>query len=261
VGQGDSAIVEVAPNRSLVIDGGGALPGGFDFGERVVSPALWHLGRHQLEAVAVSHGHQDHAGGLSAVVSNFRPRSIFAGRLLHRQAGSVRTLLEAGHSAGALLLPMQRGRVIRCGEAEIIVLYPPPAGCRTPSGTGRPNNNSLVLLLRHGRVKMLFTGDLETEGEEALMRSPLSRLIAGCDLLKVGHHGASDASSDRWLRLVSPKTSVITAGRLNRFGHPDPALFQRLRDVGCRRIHCTGQNGALTVISDGRRLYFRTGGQ
>lgn len=266
VGQGDSAIVELSSRRALVIDGGGALPGGFDFGERVVSPALWRLGRHQLEAVAVSHGHQDHAGGLASVVRNFRPRAILAGRRLVKHMPSVRGLLQIGGHQGAALMMLSRGRVVRCGDSEIIVLHPPPIQCgphgdqknRIEEGMG-PNNDSLVLLLRHGGVKILFTGDLESDGEDVLLSSPMSRLITDCDLLKVGHHGAADASSDRWLRHVSPQTSVITAGRRNRFGHPDPALFHRLRDAGCRRIHCTGLDGALTVVSDGRRLYHRTG--
>jgi competence protein ComEC len=257
VGQGDSTIIQCPGGRTMVIDGGNALDNGrFDFGEMAVSPALWSYGLHSVEAVALSHGHQDHAGGLAAVVRNFRPQRIFAGRRLTMAPPAVRALLQDGADCGARLVPLHRGMVLRLGEVELLVLHPPSP---PNDGDGRPNNNSLVLLLRHHKVRMLFTGDLENGGEEVLLSSPLSRLIRDCQLIKVGHHGAADASSRRWLRLISPQTAVITAGRFNRFGHPDPDLRRRLQEAGCRRIHCTGSDGALVVVSDGRNLFYRTG--
>ncbi len=263
VGQGDSIIVECPDRRTLVIDGGGALPGGgFDFGELAVSPALWDRGLHSLEDVVLSHGHQDHAGGLAAVVRNFRPRRILAGCRLSRDLGAVQTLLKTGEQCGARLVPLHRGMVLRKGEVELVVLHPPPplaVSDTVDEQAGNPNNNSLVLLLRHRAVRMLFTGDLMNGGEEQVLGSPLSRLIGGCQLIKVGHHGAPGAGSIRWLNQVSPRIAVVTAGRFNRFGHPDPFLRQRLLAAGCRRIHITGQDGALVVVSDGRRLYQRSG--
>ncbi len=263
VGQGDATIVECPGRRTLVLDGGAALPdGGLDLGEMAVSPALWHRGLHSIDALAVSHGHQDHAGGLASVTGNFRPRQILCGRRLATGLPAVRNLLRVAQKCGSGLFRLHRGMVVRWGEVEFIVLHPPPADVharRAQNPDPGPNNNSLVLLLRHNAVRVLFAGDLEAEGEEMLLSSPLSRLVSGCQLLKVGHHGAPGASSDPWLTLVAPETAVVTAGRFNRFGHPDPSLDQRLRNAGCRRIHCTGRDGALTAVSDGHRLLFAGG--
>jgi competence protein ComEC len=163
---------------------------------------------------------------------------------------AVSRLLGTGVERRAL----HRGRVIRRGGAELIVLHPPPPTVLQDDGLG-PNDDSLVLLLRHGRVKMLFTGDLERAGEAQLLASPLARLAHGCDLLKVGHHGAPDSSGESLLELVRPRLAVVSAGRFNRFGHPAPVVLERLAHAGCRRVHLTGRHGALTVVSDGRRLY------
>jgi competence protein ComEC len=258
VGQGDATIVECPGRRTLVLDGGAALPGGLDLGEMAVSPALWHRGIHRIEAVAVSHGHQDHAGGLASVIGNFRPRQILCGIRLATGLSAVRSLLQNAEKYGAGQFRLHRGMVTRWGDVEFIVLHPPPPDSLEDMDRG-PNSNSLVLLLRHNSVKVLFSGDLEAEGEETLLGSPLSRLAARCQLLKVGHHGAPGSSSGPWLALVAPEIAVITAGRFNRFGHPDPSLGQRLVDAGCRRVHCTGRDGALTVVSDGHRLLFPGG--
>jgi len=253
VGQGDAAVIRFPDGRSLVLDGGGALPGGFDFGERVVSPALWSMGSGRLDTVFLTHGHQDHAGGLSAVVRNFRPRDVLAGRHLRRTMPAVSRLLDTGVSIRAL----HRGQVIRRGPVELLALHPPPPSVPPLPGLG-PNDDSLVLLVRYGRVKMLFTGDLGAAGEEQVLKSPLAVLARDCELLKVGHHGAAGGTTERFLDLVRPRMAVITAGRFNRFGHPHQAVLRRLADCGCRQVHRTGLHGALTVVSDGKRL-FRSG--
>ena len=82
VGQGDSTLVATPDGKSLVVDAGGPIgPGGsqLDFGEDVVSPYLWQRGFSRLDAVAISHGHSDHMGGMAAVVRNFRPRELWIG--------------------------------------------------------------------------------------------------------------------------------------------------------------------------------------
>lgn len=257
VGQGDASIIEFPDGRVLVLDGGAAPPTAtLDYGRLAVSPALWHHGMHHVDTVALSHGHGDHAGGLASVIDAFRPRRLITGRLLGMDLPAARGALSAAAGRACAVVRLHRGMVLRRGDADLVVLHPPPPGL-TAAETGDANNRSLVLLLRHGQVRMLFSGDLERAGEGMVLASPLARLARGCRVLKTGHHGAPDANGRGWLEHVSPEVAVVTAGRRNRFGHPDPALAGRLAAVGCRRIHRTGVDGALTVLSDGRDILLR----
>ena len=85
VGQGDSLLLITPDGKTLLVDGGGfgggprQAPQDFDIGEEVVSPALWSRGIRHLDAVALSHAHSDHMGGLPAVLRNFHPDELWVG--------------------------------------------------------------------------------------------------------------------------------------------------------------------------------------
>ncbi len=91
VGQGDILLIVFPDGRSMVIDGGGVLQFGprlaqprrpnLDTGEDVVSPYLWSRGIRRIDILVSTHAHQDHSGGLAALLENFRPRELWAGSL------------------------------------------------------------------------------------------------------------------------------------------------------------------------------------
>ena len=115
------------------------------------------------------------------------------------------------------------------------------------SMTGDVNQDSLVLLLRYGMFRMLFTGDLEGQGEKQLA---LSGQDLAADVLKAGHHGSKNASSELFLEQVKPQLSVISRGIDNRYGHPAAETLERLEKAGSR-IFDTALRGAAILRSDG----------
>lgn len=93
VGQGDSLFVVSPGGKTLLIDGVGAFGGfggqtsrGIDPGEEAVSPYLWSRGFQKLDVVALTHAHQDHLGGLSAILENFHVGQLWIGREVHSAA-------------------------------------------------------------------------------------------------------------------------------------------------------------------------------
>jgi competence protein ComEC len=112
------------------------------------------------------------------------------------------------------------------------------------------NNNSVAMRLVYRDFEILFTGDLEKEGEERLLNSAW-RLDS--DVLKAGHHGSKTSSSDEFLDRVRPKTAVISCGVRNRYRHPHPTTLSKFRQ---RRIavYRTDQQGEIDIETDGKDI-------
>ena len=100
---------------------------------------------------------------------------------------------------------------------------------------------------------MLLMGDVEKEGEEALLRE---KIVPDCNVLKVGHHGSSGATSDAFLAAVLPEWAFISCGEDNRYGHPHDETLERLRGADCQYL-TTARQGALgvTFSSEAYRIY------
>jgi competence protein ComEC len=112
-----------------------------------------------------------------------------------------------------------------------------------------------VLKLTWHDASFLLTGDIETAGEEALLRS------AGADalrstVLKVPHHGSKSSSSAAFLRAVQPAIAVVSAGEGNPYGHPAPEVVDRLDDSAL--VVRTDQHGTVRLTTDGERLWLDT---
>jgi competence protein ComEC len=249
VGQGDAALVELPDGRRLLIDGGGGGGPRLDVGERVVAPFLWNHAVRVLDVVAMSHSDPDHAGGLGAILRHFTVKEFWGNGVWDAGGAELRELLDRG---GLLRRELRRGERIWLGSTLVTVLHPPTQLLQgSPRGAASDeNNNSLVLRLDWGLASILFTGDLEQEGEASLLGS--SELLRHL-VLKVGHHGSRYSTSERFLAAGQPSLAVISAGARNPFRHPAPEVLARLEAARIRTFR-TDRDGAVLLESDGRRL-------
>jgi competence protein ComEC len=250
VGQGDAAFVELPDGRRLLVDGG---PGGerrFDVGERVVAPFLWNHAVATLDAVAMTHGDPDHAGGLPAILRHFRVRELWDNGLVDAEAEEILRLAE---KQGTVRRRLRAGDRIWLGPALITVLNPPalPLSGSPRGPASDENNNSLVLRLDWGLASFLLTGDVEQEGEAELLtrRQPLAHLV-----LKVAHHGSRYSTTEEFLKAGRPAVAVISVGAGNPFRHPTPEALERLDRVGAK-VYRTDRDGAVIAETDGRELH------
>ena len=112
------------------------------------------------------------------------------------------------------------------------------------------NAASMVLDLKFDEFDMLFTGDLEGEGETQLIESGSLRKY---DILKVAHHGSKNSTPEKFLEITSPSVVLISAGVKNRYGHPHQETLERLNKKN-RTIYNTQHQGAIHIKTNGKDL-------
>ncbi|MGH9858568.1 MAG: ComEC/Rec2 family competence protein, partial [Candidatus Acidiferrales bacterium] len=206
VGQGDAIFAAFPGGQTLLIDGGGLFgavrAGGFrtglDIGEQVVSPYLWSRGIQRIDAVALTHAHQDHLDGLQAVLENFSVNELWIARDVDSAAG--RTLLETAARRGVRVVRKRRGHWFNWGDASGLFLWPHAAESGSTPSAAR-NDDSMVLRLDYGRTSLLLAGDIERDVEAELVAwgDPLDT-----DFLKVPHHGSRTSATANFLAAITP---------------------------------------------------------
>ncbi len=241
VGQGDAILIRGPEGNKVLVDGGpsgdaitGALGRELPFWDR------------KLDMVILTHPEEDHMMGLLTVLERYDVEQVMAGPAASDSAAFAewRATIERKQIPYHEAVPGERIDLGRGASMEVLA---PPLD--PEQGTGADlNNNSVVLKLTWGAVSFLLTGDLEAEGEAAL-------LDTGDDLratvLKVAHHGSATSSSDAFLAAVRPLVSVISVGEDNPFHQPSPSTLESLDQTVLYR---TDENGRVRLSSDGHSL-------
>lgn len=257
VGQGDSALIEL-PYREAVylIDSGGVLrfdvedfkekrqP--YEVGRQVVAPYLKGSGISSIDTFIISHPDADHAEGAEEI---FR---LFTIDELHLTPGSASNALMvdlAADTAEAQVVFPGAGSKWEIGETQFSYLSPSDAEYEG-------NNDSLVLLMKTGDYRVLFTGDLEAAGEKELL-APYGNQLAGLTVLKVGHHGSKTSSSEEFLAALKPRLSIFSTGADNRYGHPSAEVVERFDKLQLNTFN-TAENGTIRLLYEKEELKLET---
>ena len=251
VGQGDSLLAAFPDGKLMLVDAGGipvfgtARKSGIDPGEDVVSPYLWTRSIKRLDVVVMTHAHEDHMGGMSAVLRNFRPRELWAGAV--QESPEWIRVRETAHQLQIPVRLLRRTPPFAFGGTSVTILA--PATDYEP-GDKPKNDDSLVMHIQYGATGFLLTGDMEKKVEERLY---YEGLLLHADVLKIGHHGSRTSSTADLLQAVHPAFGLISDGFENSYGHPHPLTLSALEQRHIA-VYRTDEHGLITVSSDGKKI-------
>ncbi len=243
VGQADSILLE-CDGKFMMIDGGNVAD------SSLVVSYLQDQGVNELEAVVCTHAHEDHVGGLPAVLAVYPTRAVYAPTKTYASKCFDDFVRYTDQQGLEITIP-KPGDTFRLGEASVTVLGPVTAYSET-------NNTSIVLMVEFGTTRFLFTGDMETKAETDMLNYWEGKRDLTADVLKVGHHGSSTSTGYRFLYEVDPLYAVISVGKDNQFGHPNQEPLSRLEDADVT-LHRTDRQGHIVAVSDGIDISFTWG--
>lgn len=237
VGQADCALIE-CDGEAMLIDGGNVEDG------RKIVAYLDQQGIDTLTAVVCSHAHEDHVGGLSAVLAKYKVESVYA-PVKSYDSDVYRDFARYAKREGCGITIPHPGDTFIVGSALVTVLGPVKDYEET-------NNTSLVLKVEYNESAFLFTGDMEVLAENDMLNAGMD---VTADVLKVGHHGSETSTGYRFVYEVQPDYGVISVGRDNTYGHPDVPPLARLRDAGVVLFR-TDVLGTVIARTNGRNITF-----
>jgi len=244
VGQGLSVVVQTR-EHTLVFDTGPRYSPSFDTGRAVVVPYLRQMRRSAIDMLIISHGDNDHIGGLKSIVALMPVQHILT---------SIPSKVLADLQGNSIdVLACMQGQQWEYDTVKFQILSPLEIN-KSASGNGHDENNqSCVLKITTDFGQVLITGDIERETESYLYHAN-SKVLAA-DVMLVPHHGSNTSSLSGFIQAVSPQYAVFTVGYKNRYHLPNKKVVQRYQQNSQVYLFRTDSTGALSFyLQKGRSL-------
>ncbi|MBQ9760456.1 MAG: MBL fold metallo-hydrolase [Clostridia bacterium] len=240
VGQGDATLLRT-------LDGDILIDAGTDDTQDRLCLHLENLGVTSLLLAIFTHSDEDHIGGADGVLRKFPTETVWISEFFE-DSECTRLLISAAVDTGAQIQTVSASSHRKIGDVALSVLS--PMGSMDGASV---NDKSLVLKLVCGEASALLMGDAES-ATEALLLEQYDHAQFNCDVLKLGHHGASTSSSEAFLNTVRPQYAVISCGAANYYGHPHGETLARLQSVGATVLR-TDRLGDVVLMTDGKEIW------
>ncbi|MBR2716212.1 MAG: MBL fold metallo-hydrolase, partial [Oscillospiraceae bacterium] len=231
VGQGQSVVLLDA-TAAVVVDCGGT---GMENAGDVTADYLLAAGKRHVDALVLTHLHDDHINGVETLLYRLRVERIILPTEAEVEEDELAELLAAADRYGTEAVRLEGDAACGIGDLSLS-LYQPQAGTAE-------NERGIVLLASFPERSALIMGDA---GESCELRMVERRLVPDVDVLVVGHHGSKAASNPIFLLAARPEYALISAGRNNSYGFPSEETTDRLTRCGAA-VSCTAEDGDLTI--------------
>ena len=236
VGEGEAIVVQSGPQTGL-IDAGNLITG-----HRVLT-FLLERGVKHLDWVLITHPHSDHLSGIFQLLPTMEIRQRYDNGQSQPESDDIFRWYREQYRIGNYRVG-RKGDQIQLGDAQLTVLN------AQQTGRVNMNQNSLVLKLSHGKVKMLFMADAGVEVEKSLIEQGVD---LSAHVLKIGHHGASDATSAELLDAVNPDYAIISINNDNLRAYPSSDVVNRVRQRNISLL-MTFHEGDISFESNGEQV-------
>lgn len=257
VGRGDAALAVLPEGSVMLIDAGGSVYDGFDYGMRVVAPVLYKKRIKRIDYMVATHPHIDHFGGLVTLVENFSVGQLWI-NCDRQDVWQYRKLLDSAENrAVEIVVCSQETEPMEIDGVRVTFFNPEQSSECFSENHVAINNRSIVFKLEYGYVSYLFTGDIEAETEFRLVDE---KQDIRATVLKVPHHGSLSSSTKGFINAVLPEIAVIS-GRPR--GERAQKTVKEVADdyiLAGAEVYKTYTDGAVTVTTDGTVLDVQTHG-
>lgn len=228
VGQGDCILMELPYRKEVyMIDTGGLLrfeqekwkenDQSYEIGRDIVVPYLKGKGITKIDKLILTHADSDHVEGAEEVLQEIELKEIHISPSSYKEE-AMKDLLKEAKKRKIPIKEQIANRSWKVGDITFTYLWP-----KETKYEG--NNDSLVLHVSMNQFDALFTGDLEKEGEQMLLKDYPG--LPKIDVLKAGHHGSKTSSSEEFVEQLQPSLTIFSAGKNNRYGHPHEEVINR----------------------------------
>ncbi|MFI3225945.1 MAG: MBL fold metallo-hydrolase [Clostridia bacterium] len=215
VQQGDSSLI-ITGNQAILIDGGR------NADETNVCEFISEQGIESIDLVIATHPHEDHIGGLDAVIENFVVSKLLMPDVPYNTQTYEDVITAADENNTDIIYPEDNNFFEFDSGLTLTVLLP-----SEDFESSDTNDDSIVCRVVIGETSIFYTGDMEYKLEEELMSQ-----VQQSDILKVGHHGSDTSTTEEFLDKVNPSIAIISCGFANKYGHPHADVIDRLTARG-----------------------------
>jgi competence protein ComEC len=238
VGQADAALVRTASGDILIDAGMGE-------SEEALQAYLDQLGISVIEYAIFTHPHEDHIGGADMILENYEIKRVVMPDVAEDTVTYFR-MMNAIEAEGCEVILSRPEETFRIGELICTILAP------LGDSYEDLNDYSITLRVDYGETSVLFTGDAEKVSEDEMLERYGDSFggMLDCDLIKVGHHGSSSSSTQKFLNAVTPDVAVISCGKGNKHGHPTQSVLKRYEAMDIL-LYRTDLEGSIVFISTG----------